>query len=117
MVRLRVDRKIKASTLIEMIIALLIILVVFGIATTIYIQINAARTDNALVLEQQLETMALNLHRNRQYEDQTIDLDNTIVVDIQCEMYRDDPNMVLMTLSARDHQDKKKGTYHELFIR
>jgi len=108
------NAKLKGSTLIEVLVALVIITVVSGIAVITYVRMLNYQDTPALQLQQQLSIIAHEAVRQGEKPvDQHYALPNDVVVEQHVSPYPSHPDLLLLQLDAYQEQ-QHLGTYRTL---
>lgn len=107
-------KKIKAATLIESLIAMVIVMLCFGIAITVYVNVissgNQAQKLRSRLL---LKKIAVETKQSRVFLDEKITLDE-VVVQKKITPYNGMKNLVQMNLKAYSNTEKLLSEYNEL---
>jgi len=104
-------KKLRASSLIEVIVALVIIMLVFGIASMTYIRIHSSSNSEALQWQEQLSAIASEAKKADVMVDREYDLPNGVSVSQTLKPYGTSENLFLLELEARDQHQKVLGFY------
>jgi len=116
MVRIKLNTKIKASSLFETIVALTVIMIVFGIALTVFV--NIMRTGNTLSefkTSQQLEVLAKETKENKSYFNETFE-EEGIVITKSIEKYKDSDELIVLIIEATDKTGRKLSSRKEIIL-
>ena len=116
MAGMKLNDRIKASSLLETIVALLVVMTVFGIAMTIYINV-LRNSDSLSTLKaiQTLEQVAAETKTKRSYFDESFRVDE-IMVEKSFIQYQHNEDLWLMDLKAIDPLNKTIATRKEILI-
>ena len=109
--------QVKASSLIETIVAMMIVMLVFFVATTIYV--NVLRNSVSLgVLSagQQLQTIAEETKKNKSYFSETVELENITIIKT-CTSYGSSDQLYLLDLEAEDKSGRVIANHKELILK
>lgn len=109
--------RLKASTLVEVLVALVIITLVMAIAATFYATMGLKRPDNSVNLQMELKTRAAEAKRNRDYSPRQYELSNGILVDQHIGSYQGDTLLLLLELNASKRGTRETALYREIIIK
>jgi len=112
----RIPKRLKASTLVEVLVALVIITLVMAIAATLYATLGLKRPDNSVNLQMELKTLAAEAKRNQDYNPRQYELDNGVIVDQQVTSYQGDTLLMLLELNASKPGTRETAVYREIII-
>lgn len=107
-------KKIKAATMIESLIAMVVVMLCFGIATTVYV--NVISSGNQLLKmksEFLLRKVALESKRDHLFLDEKITVDE-ITVQKRVTPYNGSKKLVRLNLQAFGNNEKLLSEYNEL---
>ena len=108
--------RIKASSLFETIVALMVIVLVFGIAMTMYVNILRTSTSLAeLKASQKLEELSKETKMNKSYFDEHSD-DQLTKIDKRVSKYQGKEGLLLLELEAFDMSDKRLAERKEIIL-
>lgn len=99
-------KKLKGSTLLEALIALVIITIATGTAAALYVAIGAERPDNKVNLQLELMRLATEAKRRGDYSDANYALHNDILINMRVEPYKEDSLLLLLELKATSGNDE-----------
>lgn len=108
--------KVNASSLFETIVALMVIVLVFGIAMTMYV--NILRTSSSLAelkAAQRLEALAKETKEKRSYFDEYFEED-AFVIEKRVGKYMDREGVLLLNFEAFDKSKKRLAERKEIII-
>jgi|GEM_PF-4448144 len=105
---------IKGSTLIEVVVALVIIMVVFGIATLTYVHLVNSNNTPALKIQQELAALAAATAAQPSPANQVYSLENDISVAQRVQTYAGGEGLLLLELEAFDRNEKSLGIYRSI---
>ncbi len=108
--------RLKASTLVEVLVALVIITLVVAIAATLYVKMSWKRPDNLVNLQLELKTLAQETKRNRDFTFAQYQIGNDILIDKQTEAYKGDTLLILLELRAHKRGTGEEAIYREIII-
>ena len=109
-------KKIKGSTLIEVLVAMIIVMVTFGIAMAIFINVSSSdRHVQKLKAQLLLSEVAIRTKAENSFIDATIELEN-ITLNKTITSYREIPGLNILLLEAFDINGKKVAERKELII-
>ncbi len=109
--------KVKASTLVETIIALTLIMFVFGLATTIFVRlINSNLSTTALRAEKTLENFRLTTHNELAYFDEQVNEDG-FIIKRWVEEESGGGNLIRLRFQVLDDQHNKLSEIKELVMK
>lgn len=118
MVALTFHKKLKASTIIEVVVALVIIMIVFGIATMTYVRLIQSDNSPKLKLNQQLAALASQaVNTGTPLTNTSYTLEHDITVNQQILPYKHNTQLVILELEALDRNEQQLGIYRELVWR
>ena len=112
-----IHRRVKASSLIETIVAMMIVMLVFFVAMSIYV--NVLRNSislSELSAAQQLQTLAQETIKNKSYFNETIDTE-TLTITKSCGNYGSYSELFLLNIEAQDKSGRIVATRKELILR
>ncbi|MGK6353468.1 hypothetical protein [Parapedobacter sp. DT-150] len=107
---------LKASTLVEVLAALVIITLVVAIAATLYVKMGLKRPDNSVNLQLDLKALAEETKRNVDYAPRQYELENGVHVDQSVEPYRGDTLRLLLQLEATRQGTGERAVHREIVI-
>ncbi len=108
--------KIKASTLIEALVAMVIVMTCFGIASMIYVNVlNADNNRIQLNAHLLVHELAQKAKETNSFLDEKIET-NGLIIQKSVEPYHDIPNLNVLKYIAVDKKGKLIAEYKELFI-
>ena len=105
--------QLKASTLIEVIAAMVIILTCLGIAMTIFTNMSRDNDELKILAEIRVNTFAVETKKNNDYTDITQDLDN-IRIQRSILLYPKKPRLKVLQIEAFTPLGKKLSDYKEI---
>lgn len=107
-------KKIKASTLVESMIAMVVVMVSFGIATAVYVSVLSS-SDEMQKLKSRtiLQKLAIEIRQNHLFLDERTSIDD-IIVEKKVVSYNNQKNLFQLKLIAFDQNEKKLAEYNEL---
>lgn len=110
----KLTHKLKASTLIEALVAMIIIVVIYTIGLTIFINVNKAN-NNRLKIEAflQLEDIVANTKKEARYLDETYDLNNMKIEKIITK-YDNNNNLNLLQIKVLTKDNKLLAEHREV---
>jgi type II secretory pathway pseudopilin PulG len=118
MVALTFHKKLKASTIIEVVVALVIIMIVFGIATMTYVRLIHSDNSPKLKLNQQLATLASEaVNTGAPLANTSHTLEHDVTVHQQVLPYEHNTQLVILELEAVDRNEQQLSIYRELVWR
>ena len=107
--------KLKASSLVEVLVAMTILLIILAAAGIAYVRFAAQRPDRQLRVEQQLARIAAATKVERDFDDDTIELAEWgIRVVKQCQAYEGHPDIMYLSLTAYAPPERLVAEYREL---
>jgi hypothetical protein len=109
-----VHKKIPAASLFETIVALMIIMIVFGIAMTIYV--NVMRNSSSLSelkASQKLEEIARDTKEKKSYFDEKFEDEGTII-EKKVSKYQGKEELLLIDIQAFDKENKRLAERKEI---
>ena len=114
MARVRINSSVNASSLFETIVALMVIMIVFGIAMTIYVNVMKNSTSlSELNASLQLDRLARETKEKKSYFDETIENEST-VIEKKIKKYNDKGGLLLLDIQAFDKTKKKLAERKEI---
>jgi hypothetical protein len=114
MVGLNFCKKITASSLFETIVALMVIMVVFGIAMTIYVNIIRNSTSLAeLKASQRLDEIARDTRDKKSYFDEKFE-DEVSVIEKKVSKYQEKEGLLLLQLEVLDKNNTRLAERKEI---
>ena len=109
-------KKVKSSSLLETIIAMVIIMVVFGISIMIYVNITSSTfSTQKIKTDLLLKQLAITTLEKKSYFDETIEYE-IITIDKQVQKYNDTDDVLLMTLTAYNKQQDTIAQRKQLLL-
>lgn len=115
MVKLRLHKKLKASTVTEVVVALVIIMIVFGIATMTYVRLIHSDNSPTLKLNQQLSALASEaVNTGAPLINTSYTLEHDITVHQEVLPYEHNTQLVILELEAVDRNEQQLSIYREL---
>lgn len=114
--RHRFHKQLKASTLVEVLVALVIITLVMAIAATLYAKMGWKRPDNSVNLHLELKALAEETKRIGDYTPVQYELDNGVTIDRTVQPYHGDTLLLLLELRAHRQGIHEEAVYRELII-
>lgn len=106
--------KLKASTLIEVLIAMVLVMACFGIGTMIYS--NVMRSGNErlkLKAHLAINELAVRSKKEKQFIDEVIK-DETLTISKKISPYKQTTDVIVMEITAGDEEGRTIETYKEL---
>lgn len=114
MAALRLDKKIKASSLLEVIISMILILLVFGIAMMIITNVTRlSLSGKKLRAEALVKKNMLLVQQSQQPDDQTIQEDD-MRIEIKVKAAPEYPDLNQIDITAYDANQEKVAELHQL---
>lgn len=111
----QVRKKLQGSTVVEVIVALVIIMVVFGIATMTYVRIVNSSSSPKLRLQQQLMVLAGEASSGLENpQDHIYQLENDIEIQQRVTDYEGSDQLLLVELEAFNKQEKSLASYRKI---
>lgn len=107
---------LKASTLVEVLAALVIITLVMAIAATLFAKIGWERPDNSVNLQLELKALVAETKRTGDYTPAEYELDNGVAIDRTVQPYQGDTLLLLLELRAHKQGTDEGAVYRELII-
>jgi len=106
--------KIKASTLVEALVAMVIILIIYGIGLTIFINVNKSSA-NRLKIEAylQLEDIVAKTKKEARYLDETYDLEN-LKVEKKITKYDNNNSLNVLQIKILSKENKLLAEHREI---
>ena len=107
-------KKINASTLVESLIAMVVVVISFGIATTIYVNVLSSGEEfQRLKAVAILQKIAMETKQNRLYLDDNIVVDQ-FIVEKKVISYNGQKHLFQLKLKAYVQKEKQLDEYNEL---
>ncbi|MEH6305263.1 hypothetical protein RYH73_06390 [Olivibacter sp. CPCC 100613] len=107
--------KLEGATVVEVIVALVIIMLVFGIATMTYVRIVNSSSNPKLRLQQQLMVLAGEANSGfNDPQDQTYQLENDIEIQQRVTQYEESNQLLLIELEAFNKQEQSLAVYRKI---
>lgn len=109
-------KKIEAFTLAEAIIAIVIIMVCFGISTMIYI--NIIRSDNRAERSKafmEAKRNAIQTNTEKRYFDEET-MTDSLRIKKTIEVYQNDPLLKILTIEAFNEKGKKLSSHKQIIL-
>ena len=106
--------KLKGATLIESMVAMIVVLLCFGIASMIYV--NVMNSDNRraeLHAHLLLNELAMKAKQHDIFLDEEM-REGELFITKKVETYNDVPGLIRLTITARNERDKVIATHNEL---
>jgi len=111
-----ISLKIKASSILETLVALTILLVIFGIVTTVFVQVSLnSGSEKQFKVEQLLNEFAKSTKDERSYFDDEVKKDD-FLLQRKVEKYYDNPVVVHIHFLIYDANNKLLQDWNELAI-
>jgi len=110
------DTKLKASSLFETIVALMVTMLVFGIAMTIYV--NVLRNSTSLAdfkASLRLEQLAKETKESKRFIDESFEEGN-VSIEKRVGKYQNKEGLLLLELEAFDQTKRKLAEHKEILI-
>jgi len=107
---------IKASTLIEVVVALVIIMLVFAASTMLYVRLMNSKPDKRYRLQKELLALATEIKKGGNIEDELYKEENGIAIFQSCEPYATDSTLLHLKLEAVEGEEVI-AIHEELFIK
>lgn len=118
MAKLTLRNKLSASTIIEVVVALVIIMIVFSIATMTYVRLIHSDNSPKLKLNQQLSALASEaVNTGEPLTNTSYTLEHDIIVNQQILPYEHNTQLVILELEALDRNEQQLSIYRELVWR
>ncbi|MFC3197336.1 type II secretion system protein [Parapedobacter deserti] len=114
--RHRSPKWLRASTLIEVLVALVIITLVMAIAATLYVKMGWKRPDNLLNLHLELKALAEETKRTKDYTPAEYERDDGLAIDRAVQPYQGDTLLLLLELRAKKQGTDEEAVYREIII-
>ncbi|WP_257668266.1 type II secretion system protein [Parapedobacter tibetensis] len=109
--------QLKGSTLVEVLVALVIITLVMALAATLYAKIAYKRPDNTVALQLRLKALAQEAKREGDFETAHYETDDNLLIDRHTEPYRGDTLLLLLELTGQKKGTGETGIYREIIIK
>ena len=107
-------KKIKGSTLVESLIAMVVVMVSFGVATTVYVNVLSSRDEiQKLKSMTILKKLAFESKQNRLFLDDNITVDG-FVIEKKVVSYNGQKDLFQLKLKAFNQNEKQLAEYNEL---
>ncbi len=114
MAGVKISHSIKASSLFETIVALMVIMIVFGIAMTIYVNVMRNSTSlSELKASLRLDELARETKEKKSYFDEKFE-DESTLIEKKVTKYKDKEGLFLLDLQAFDKTNKRLAERKEL---
>lgn len=114
MAGMKVPVRIKASSLIETIVGLMVIVLVFGIAMTVYVNVMKNSTSLAeLKASQRLEEIAVETRANKSFFNESFE-EEGIKIEKTIGKYQNKEGLILLELLAKDPAERKLAERKEI---
>ncbi|MEC3882010.1 type II secretion system protein [Parapedobacter sp. 10938] len=110
-------KKLEGSTLLEALVALVIITIVMAMAATLFVTVGAERPDNKVNMQLELIHRAAEVKRHGNYSDASFTLHNGIMIDMHVEPYKDDSLLLLLELKATNGDDDEVAVHREIIFK
>jgi len=118
MAGLTLQKKLKASTIIEVVVALVIMMVVFGIATMTYVRLIHSDNSPKLKLNRRLSALASEaVNTGEPLINTSYTLEHDITVNQQILPYEHNTQLLILELEALDRNGQQLSIYRELVWR
>ncbi|MBK1442018.1 type II secretion system protein [Parapedobacter sp. ISTM3] len=111
-----VYRRLKASTLVEVLVALVIITLVMAIAATLYAKMALKRPDNLVGLQLQMKAIAAETKHSKYGHAERYTLDNGVTIDKEILPYQNDTLLNVLELRAHKQGTGEVAVYREILI-
>lgn len=109
------NARIKATTLVEVVIALLIIMVVFGASTTLFVKIMNANPAKSDYWQQELQLLATEIKTEASCSNAEYPQEDGTTIYQYCEPYQPDSPLLLLKLEAV-HNNQIMASYEEIYF-
>ena len=107
-------KRIEASTLVESLIAMVVVMVSFGVATTVYVNVMSSGNEmQKLKARTLLQKLAVETKQERLFLDTKMTMDG-FVVDKKVVAYNSQKHLFLLKLTAYSATEKQLAVYNEL---
>lgn len=107
--------KLRGATVVEVIVALIIIMLVFGLATMTYVRIVNSSSNPKLRLRQQLTVLGSEASNgSMDPSDRSYILESDIQVEQKVSPYEGSEQLLLLELEAFDKQEKPLASYRKI---
>ncbi len=105
-----------AFTLIESVVAIIVVMICFWLSTMIYVNITRsdARMDR-LKSFSEVRQQAVETHRQKCYFDEETTVDSLYIKKV-IEPYQNDPNLKILSIEAQNSKKKKIAVYKQIII-
>ncbi len=111
-----ISKRLHASTLVEVLVALVIFTLVTAVAATLYAKIILKRPDNERHLLLELKDLAQQAKREQNLAPARFEIGHGIVVSKAVSDYRGDTLLQLLEFRARRHNAAEETVYREILI-
>ncbi|MDF2456906.1 MAG: hypothetical protein K0R51_2899 [Cytophagaceae bacterium] len=109
--------RLKASSLIETIVAMMIVMLVFFVAMSIYVNVlRNGITLSEISAAQQLQVLAEETVKNKSYFNENLVLE-TLTITKNCASYNSSTELFLLDLEAKDKSGRTVATRKELILK
>lgn len=109
-------KKLKGSTLVEVIVAMVIILTCMGIAMSIFLNVSRDMNEELRILaEIRIHALATETNRAKDYTDTSVDFDN-MKLQRNITSYANKAKLKQVTIAAFTLSGKKIGDYKEIVV-
>jgi hypothetical protein len=109
--------KLQASSLIETIVSMMIVMLVFFIAMTIYVNILRNSVSlSELSAAQYLQTLVQKTKKDKSYFNETL-VEETLTISKNCSPYGSSTELFLIDLEAKDQSGRVVATHRELILK
>ncbi|MNT07779.1 hypothetical protein D3C72_1424960 [compost metagenome] len=112
-----INKRIRAGSLVEVVVALVIIMTVFALSLMIYIKImGASFSGRKLWANSKLKEVANQVKKEHRFKDDTINEDE-LIIDITVKPYPQSSDLILLELEAKDLNGIRLNEYKEIVLK
>jgi len=112
-----INKRLNASTLVEVLVVLVIITLVVAIAATLYATIGGKRPDNLVNLHLELKSLAQETKRSMDYSPRQYDMGNGVQIDREVKPYGSDTLLMVLELKGTKRGTSETAVFREIIIK
>lgn len=111
------SKRLQASTLVEVLVALVIITLVMAVAATLYAKMAASRPDNTVALQLHLNALAQTAKREGIHKVLPDEINDNYIITKELTNYNNDTLLLLLELKGTKVGTEETATYREIIIK
>lgn len=118
MIRSANMKKLKGSSLVEVLTAMLILVTMISLSTAVYVRFISLQPHKQLNIQEELAQLAWEVKQNQLFDNKQVDLhEQGIYIRQECSAYQDHADLIVLSLAAYSHRDKLIASHHEIIFR